>query len=746
MNDEFKNDNLENDQLEQEALTKVFAEIADSDDDGKYEVEGGSNIFAELIDPDGMTELADFAMENDDEEIPGFDVNPFGDLFDHGNEEEIPEVGFGWLPVFWVVILLGSMVAVLLNVNRTASEQQKLATIRNTALQIGSDVQDITYQALLASNGSDEAFDRLQSLRTRVDENINKLDIAEAVRAGFVLSAEGSANLSQMNADWEQLGHQVDLLAKNRGVISSTLDQVTAVNELTPVLSSQTDVLVNRLIENEASLKLINVGSRQRFLSQRIKASANEFAMGAPGWQGAVSQFEQDVKLFGDVNDDIRTMGGVSIVPDLVAIDGSYKNLVSSAESIIGNVTDYATIRDAAIQIDSFAGRLQADATGLIESLNQDFGKPDWYRNLSWILGGIGALGLVGLIWSLLSHNRKRERANVLRTKRSEDAVIKLLDEMGDLAQGDLRVEAAVTNEITGAIADSVNFAIGEMRILVNGIKSASNEVSSTTEDTEQLIAQLLTSSDAQSEEILNSAQEIEKMSGTMNRMSESALQSSDRARVATEAAKKGATAVQNTILGMNTTRNQIQDTAKRLKRLGESSQQINEIVNLIQDVTEQTNVLSLNASIQAAMAGEAGRGFAVVAEEVQRLADRSARASGEITDLVKNIQQDANNAISSMETTTEEVVTGATMADEAGQALDEIEKISKELYDVIETMASGATEESRAATTVSERMNTLKEATEQSDLSVSQVASALGNIRGVVGKLDKSVAGFQLP
>jgi twitching motility protein PilJ len=215
---------------------------------------------------------------------------------------------------------------------------------------------------------------------------------------------------------------------------------------------------------------------------------------------------------------------------------------------------------------------------------------------------------------------------------------------------------------------------------------------------------------------------------------------------VSAKSAKKGADAVRNTIVGMNSTRNQIQDTSKRLKRLGESSQQINEIVNLIQDVTEQTNVLSLNASIQAAMAGEAGRGFAVVAEEVQRLADRSARASNEITDLVKTIQQDANNAIASMEATTSEVVTGATMADEAGQALDEIETISQQLLDAIERLAAQATEESESAKTVTERMNTLKNATEQSDLSVSQVAAALGQIRDVAGKLDKSVAGFTLP
>ena len=457
-------------------------------------------------------------------------------------------------------------------------------------------------------------------------------------------------------------------------------------------------------------------------------------------------QFEKDVKLFGEVNNDIRRMGGVAVSGDLSDIDQSYERLVSSAASIMGNVEDYFTIRDAATRISNLSDSMQSGLGDTISGIGNDADKLPFLKNLPWILGGLGLLGLVGLIWALLRQNQKREQVNKLRTKRAEDAVIKLLDEMGDLAQGDLTVEAEVTNEVTGAIADSVNFAIGEMRILVNGIKTASNEMSNTTEDSEQMIAQLLTSNDAQSEVILGAAQEIERMSETMSGMSHLALQSSERAQVAADSAKKGAAAVRDTIVGMNSTRNQIQDTAKRLKRLGESSQQINEIVNLIQDVTEQTNVLSLNASIQAAMAGEAGRGFAVVAEEVQRLADRSARASGEITELVKNIQQDANNAIASMETTTEEVITGATMADQAGQALDEIERISQELLEVIEKVAAEATEESKVANTISGRMNTLKSATEQSDMSVSQVAGALGQIRDVVDKLDKSVAGFRLP
>ncbi len=720
-----------NDKTEKDAIKEIFEEI--DLDDNQSEMFGGDeeNYLSDLTDAEQAGVMDDTLADN-----------PLAELFDGEEEEEIPDVGFNWGAVFWSVVLAVAILVFVLNALRETREQQALSLLRNAALDVESDTKDIAYQSLLTFNGNDRAFERLTQLRTEVQQDMDVLNSADT--ATYVPGVRDG--IQAVSRDWNELAPLVEVLASNRGLISSTLDQVGAVNSVTPDILSRADRLVEQLIENEASLDLINVGSRQRFLSQRIKASVNEFATGAEGWQMAADQFQEDVKLFGEVNDDIRSMGGVAVASEVENIDSSYQRLVSSAEGIMGSMDDYLTIRDAASRVDGLSSTMQQDVSQLLNGLESGRDQPTWMRNLPWILAALGALGLIGLIWSLIRHGQRREEVNAQRTKRAEDSVIKLLDEMGDLAQGDLTVEAEVTNEVTGAIADSVNFAIGEMRVLVNGIKSASNEMSTTTEDSDQLIAELLTSNDAQTEGITNAAQDVERMSETMGRMSESALQSSERARVAAQSAKSGAAAVRDTIVGMNSTRNQIQDTAKRLKRLGESSQQINEIVNLIQDVTEQTNVLSLNASIQAAMAGEAGRGFAVVAEEVQRLAERSARASNEITDLVKTIQSDANNAIQSMEATTEEVVTGARVADQAGQALDEIEKISQELLGAIETLANEATEESRSARQVSEGMNSLRQTTEQSDLSVSQVATALGRIREVADKLDRSVAGFRLP
>ena len=346
----------------------------------------------------------------------------------------------------------------------------------------------------------------------------------------------------------------------------------------------------------------------------------------------------------------------------------------------------------------------------------------------------------------MVRHGRRRERADAFRKKRSRDAVTGLLEDMDSLAHGNLAVEAEMADEATDVIADSMNFAIGEIRTRVSEIRSASDELTAEAGQSGRHIEELLANSDAQAKGIADAAREIERMSETINRLGQSALHSSKRAREAGQTAKDGAGAIRDTVEGMNAIGSRVRDTAARLGRLQESSRRINEIVSLIRDVTEQTSVLSLNASIQASMAGDAGKGFAVIADEAQRLAERSARAQDGITDIVKTIQQDAREAILSMESTTGEVTAGASVVDEAGRALEEIERVGQELLAAIESLATEATEESGVANRVSRDMDDLRRAARQSGLGASQVAAVLGNIRGTLEKLNRAVAGFRLP
>ncbi|MEM6936904.1 MAG: methyl-accepting chemotaxis protein, partial [Pseudomonadota bacterium] len=203
---------------------------------------------------------------------------------------------------------------------------------------------------------------------------------------------------------------------------------------------------------------------------------------------------------------------------------------------------------------------------------------------------------------------------------------------------------------------------------------------------------------------------------------------------------------VRQTIDGMDNIREQIQETSKRIKRLGESSQEIGDIVELINDIAEQTNILALNAAIQAASAGEAGRGFAVVADEVQRLAERASNATKRIETLVQTIQADTNEAVISMEQTTTEVVNGARLAEDAGEALGEIEKVSHDLADLIQNISEAARQQSAAATNISGTMNVIQEITTQTSAGTSQTAESIGHLADLAAELRRSVADFKLP
>ncbi len=333
-----------------------------------------------------------------------------------------------------------------------------------------------------------------------------------------------------------------------------------------------------------------------------------------------------------------------------------------------------------------------------------------------------------------------------LRNRHNQDAILRLLEEMGDLADGDLTVSATVTEDITGAIADSVNYTIDELRNLVTQINTTTLQVASAAQETQATALHLTDASDHQAQQITEVSSAINDMAGSIEQVSQNASQSSDVAKQSVNLAAQGNEAVKKAIYGMDTIREQIQETSKRMKRLGESSQQIGDIVELINDIAEQTNILSLNAAIQATMAGEAGRGFAVVADEVQRLAERSSNATKQIDALVKTIQSDTSEAISSMERSTTEVVSGAKLSQDAGASLEQIEAVSHRLADLINNISDAAKQQAGAAVSTSDSMNVIQEITMQTSTGTNESAASIGRLLELTNELRTSVSGFKLP
>ncbi|PCI09038.1 MAG: hypothetical protein COB77_01065 [Gammaproteobacteria bacterium] len=360
--------------------------------------------------------------------------------------------------------------------------------------------------------------------------------------------------------------------------------------------------------------------------------------------------------------------------------------------------------------------------------------------------GGIAVVLIVigGIL--LLKDARRREENALDSNRRNQRAILRLLDEMANLADGDLTLHATVTEEITGAIADSVNFTIDALRTLVTTINNTASEVSLSTEKTQKTAVELAEASNKQAQEIASASAAITEMADSMSTVSDNADNSAQVAQQSVEIAQEGAKVVRKTISSMENIRETIQETSKRIKRLGESSQEIGDIVGLITEIADQTNILALNAAIQASTAGDAGRGFAVVADEVQRLAERAGNATKQIEGLVNTIQTDTSEAVKSMEMSTAGVVNGASMAEDAGVALKEIESVNTELSHLIKGISASTKQQSKVALSVSGSMNVIQEITLQTSEGAELTSASLSALNDLSGDLGRSVSGFKLP
>jgi twitching motility protein PilJ len=367
-------------------------------------------------------------------------------------------------------------------------------------------------------------------------------------------------------------------------------------------------------------------------------------------------------------------------------------------------------------------------------------------------LGGLAALLLAGAaavaarLHRTVADQRLAAETQRQENDRNQQAILRLLDELSSLADGDLTVQATVTEDITGAIADSINYAVDALRGLVTTINQSAIQLDGATRQTQALSQHLAKASGAQSKQISSATESAAGMASSVAEVSGNAERAADVARHSVEVAHKGGDAVRRTIDGMNTIRETIQETSKRIKRLGESSQEIGNIVELINDIAEQTNILALNASIQASMAGEAGRGFAVVADEVQRLAERAANATKQIEVLVRTIQTDTNEAVVSMERSTTDVVGGALLAENAGAALEEIEQVSNQIASLVQNISASSRQQTSGAQNIARNMQVLKEISVQTAESTNATSAAIAKLAELSAGLRRAATGFRLP
>lgn len=338
----------------------------------------------------------------------------------------------------------------------------------------------------------------------------------------------------------------------------------------------------------------------------------------------------------------------------------------------------------------------------------------------------------------------------LVQTKEERDhlqnSILKLLSEVSEVAAGDLTVQAEVSPEMTGAIAEAFNSMTKELRSLIKQVKDVTFQVSSSANQINDTTEQLARGSEAQASQIIRTTSAISQMALQIQEVSSNASLSAQVAGDALDNARYGTQAVQDNIGAMNSIRKQVQETAKRIKKLGERSQEISQIVGLIDDLSDRTSLLALNASLQASAAGEAGNGFALVAEEVERLAERSNRLTNQIATLTQTIQIETKDVVASMEETIHEVVVGSTLADRAGQALVEIEQVSTRLAGLIDSISESAKRQATSSEDLSQAMSNISKVTELVQTGSKRAADSVKMLVELSDELRGSVAPFKLP
>lgn len=643
-----------------------------------------------------------------------------------------------------VVVLMGlSFYLVQQNTAKDQGYLQLTAELRALSFQVTSLARE-------ATSGNEEAFPKLADV-------INQMgSIWDRLRASDIDTRTALAEeFAGFDAIWQSVKANASTIVTNKDTIIFLNDVAITLNESLPELQAEHNNIVEILLESDAPADQVSVAQMQSWRAERIGRNVDKMLRGGGDADVAADQFNLDANLFGKVLTGMKggdVAMGISRVtePEAVTSLNEISELFEFVNSSIREIFEASPAlfkaRQATNQILDDSPRMLEALTNLADKIVVNAGERQPNNLTISILGLIGVIAiiLIGLEWA--KGTRQRLLVEEETNERNQNAILRLLDELADLADGDLTTTATVTEDFTGAIADSINFTIDQLRVLVSRINETAVNVSSAAQETQQTALHLAEASEHQAQEIAGASAAVNEMAVTIDQVSANAAESAAVAERSVSIASNGAKVVQNTIHGMDTIREQIQDTSKRIKRLGESSQEIGDIVSLINDIADQTNILALNAAIQASMAGDAGRGFAVVADEVQRLAERSAAATKQIEALVKTIQNDTNEAVISMEQTTAEVVRGARLAQDAGVALEEIENVSSSLAELIQNISNAARQQASSAGHISNTMNVIQEITSQTSAGTSATAQSIGTLAEMALDLRESVAGFKLP
>jgi len=655
----------------------------------------------------------------------------------------------GMLALFLLVVLI----ATILSVRQTRHSAVYLEIAGRMQMH-GQRLTKASQQSVL---GIEASFAQLLDSRDRFNGFvINLIEGGEYRDISFPAVGGAPATLLEgYIKEWRTGEKDANLILNSKTALIEVGRAVDAINTTNTQLLDLIEQLTARMDQVGGLTNEIAAAEEMKVLTQSVAKNANAMLLSESLVPEIAAQLGKDRERFeiimeaftqGSVGLRVSPLRDESAKEKLAQVQALFKVFDSHVSVVQKKTPDVVAAKTAVRDMFKTSEAMLSTAEKLDAALQEQDALIGFFLGAATnIAGALALFALLLLGKAFIDDAGVRALASEKEVQRNQEAILRLLDEMGNLADGDLTAHAQVTEDITGAMADSINYTIDELRTLVEGINLASAQVTHASDQAQNVSSELLHAAQEQSREIEETTTAVLGMAKSISEVSESAAESARVAEQSLAAAEKGAVAVRDSITGMNEIRTNIQETAKRIKRLGESSQEIGEIVALISDITEQTNVLALNAAIQAASAGEAGRGFTVVAEEVQRLAERSAEATKQIGALVKTIQGDTQDAVAAMEQSTFGVVEGTKRSDAAGQALGEIEQVSKNLAQLIAGISEATSAQAQAADGVVKNMEDILRITRQTTDGTMQTAASVGQIAGLATELKASVSSFKV-
>ena len=655
-----------------------------------------------------------------------------------------------WLPIMLLIIFIGCMAVAFEYAAIENGKTQNFHSLLSKQSLLSQQIAASTSQSVLLDG--DKAFSYISELRDEFSKNLKILDKVDSE-----LSSQYATELALLHKEWTTYREKIDMILLGQKTISDAKRHAEIINKVIPKLQAQSERITQSILDEGLTNKQIVMISRQSMLIQRIDNNLNRVLSGDKNVEMAAKQFASDaeefggvIKLFlnGDSKKNIAAVKKSSVVRLLKESGKSFREISETISTILDVAPALNKLSNASFSIETQSRVLLRAILNLKDRLKEREEKNTLYNIAGFIFGILALLTAILLGYLLFKQARARLKISSQQHEKQQAAIVQLLEEMNTLAEGDLTIRATVTESITGAIADSVNYAVEALRVLVTKINNTSGDLTRYAGKADNNIQLLSESSQRQTQKINDSSESITALIDSIKNVSNVAASSAQVAQKSLEISHAGAAKVRSTISGMSTIREQIQSTSKRIKRLSESSQEISNIVHLMNDIAEQTNVLALNAAIQASAAKTQSnsQNFSALSDEVQQLSQDAAEATHKIEVLVRAILADTEEAVTSMEMTTADVVEGTHNAETAKDSLNEIENVSARLAELIANISTASVNQSDAAEQIAEAIADIQDITQQTSDQVVETTEYISDLTKTTAELRESIYGFVLP